>query len=143
MAEEFSARRQADTGPIFAAIHEWLYANIDRVPPTSSLGEAIKYALGQYERAIRYVGHYLLTPDNNALENSIRPFVIGRKNWLFYDTPDGAWAGATLYSIIESAKANGHEPSRYLRYLFDNLPCAKTDDDLERLLPYHLQHQQY
>jgi hypothetical protein len=64
MAEEFSARRQADTGPIFAAIHEWLYANIDRVPPTSSLGEAIKYALGQYERAIRYVGHYLLTPDN-------------------------------------------------------------------------------
>jgi transposase len=75
-------------------------------------------------------------------ENSIRPFVIGRKNWLFYDTPDGAWAGATLYSIIESAKATGHEPSRYLRYLFDNLPCAKIDD-LKRLLPYHLQPQQY
>jgi transposase len=142
-AEEFCARRQADTDPVFKTIHEWLYATIDRVPPRSSLGEAIKYALGQYERAIRYVGHPLLTPDNNALENSIRPFVIGRKNWLFYDTPDGAWAGATLYSIIESAKANGHEPSRYLRYLFDNLPCAKTDDDLERLLPYHLQPQQY
>jgi hypothetical protein len=62
---------------------------------------------------------------------------------MFYDTPDGAWAGATLYSIIETAKANGHEPSRYLRYLFYNIPYATTDEDLEHLLPYRLQPQQY
>ena len=67
MAEEFSARRKEGVDPIFKAIHEWLHTTIARVPPTSSLGEAIKYALGQYERAIRYVDHPLLTPDNNAV----------------------------------------------------------------------------
>ena len=67
-----------------------------------------------------------MTPDNNSAENAIRPFVVGRKNWLFAGTPKGALASAGLYSLIETAKANGLEPYRYLRYLFEELPFAET-----------------
>jgi transposase len=72
------------------------------------------------------------------VENAIRPFVIGRKAWLFADTPQGAWASASLYSLIETARANGHEPYRYLCHLFDTLPTATTDEDIAALLPYVL-----
>ncbi len=67
--------------------------------------------------------------------------MVGRKNWLFSDQPDGAWASAILYSIIETAKANGLEPYNYLLYLFDRLPFVLRDDDeeaLRELLPYNL-----
>ena len=135
--------RKKETESVFKEIREWLFANCGKIPPKSSLGEAIAYAMGQFDRAIRYVDHYLVTPDNNLVENAIRPFVIGRKNWLFYDTPQGAWAGATLYSILETAKANGHEPYKYLCYLVDKISLAKTDDELITLLPYVLDPNQY
>ncbi len=67
-----------------------------------------------------------LSPDNNFAENSIRPFVAGRKNWLFSGTPEGAGASALLYSLIETAKANGLEPYCYLRHIFEKLPLART-----------------
>ena len=79
-----------------------------------------------------------MTPDNNAAENAIRPFVVGRKNWLFAGSPKGAEASAGLYSLIETAKANGLEPYKYLRYLFEHLPFADSDDDYEKLLPSNL-----
>jgi hypothetical protein len=96
------------------------------------------YALGQYDRAVRYVEHVLLTPDNNLIENVIRPFVVGRNNWLFYDTPEGAWASSTLYSLVETARANGLEPYRYFCYLFDALPRVCDQNQLENLLPYRI-----
>jgi transposase len=71
-------------------------------------------------------------------ENTIRPFVIGRKNWLFSVTPEGAAASAALYSLIETAKANGLEPYWYFRYLLENLPDAMTEDDYKALLPQYL-----
>jgi len=137
-AGEFLARRKADTAPVFARLLSWLHQKRSQVPPRTPLGEAIAYALGQYDRAVRYVEHVLLTPDNNLIENAIRPFVVGRKNWLFCDTPDGAWASSTLYSIVETARANGHEPYRYLCYLFENLPRAASPDAIEALLPYRI-----
>ena len=70
-----------------------------------------------------------------AVENAIRPFVIGRKNWLFSGSPVGAHASATLYSLIETAKANGIEPYRYLRHIFEKLPFAKSREDFVRLTP--------
>ena len=79
-----------------------------------------------------------LRPDNNRAENAIRPFVLGRKNWLFAATPDGAHASAAIYSIIETAKANGLEPYWYLRYLFEHLPCAKTKQEYKKLLPQYV-----
>jgi len=141
--DEFVSMRCDCTKEVFEAILKWLMSTFERVPPKSPMGSAITYALGQYERAIRYVDHYLLTPDNNLVENAIRPFVIGRNNWKFYDTVSGAWAGATLYSIIETAKINGHEPYRYLCYLFEKLPYAITDQQLESLLPYNLDPKNY
>ena len=141
--DEFTTKRKDQTAEVFEKIRCWLHEQESVVPPQSSLGKAITYALGQYNRAIRYVEHPLLTPDNNPVENAIRRFVIGRKAWLFCDTPRGAWASATLYSIIETAKANGHEPYRYLCYLFDRLPLATTSAAIEALLPYVLKPTDY
>lgn len=72
-------------------------------------------------------------------ENAIRPFVVGRKAWLFSDTPAGANASARLYSIVETAKANGLEPYAYLRLIFEKLPQAVTLADVEALLPWNVQ----
>lgn len=135
---EFLVRRKKDTAPVFERIKAWLFDTAPRVPPESPIGKAISYAIGQLDRAVHYVDHVLLTPDNNPVENAIRPFVIGRKAWLFADTPQGAWASASLYSLIETARANGHEPYRYLCHLFDRLPLASTDEDISALLPYVL-----
>ena len=69
------------------------------------------------------------------MENAIRPFVVGRKNWLFSGSPRGAHASACIYSIIETAKANGLEPYWYLRYLFEKLPACKGDDEIRSIMP--------
>ena len=92
----------------------------------------------QWHRLVIYADTYHVTMDNNMAENTIRPFVIGRKNWLFSGTPAGAAASAAIYSLIETAKANGLEPYWYLRYLFENLPGAMTKDDYRALLPQYL-----
>ncbi len=81
-------------------------------------------------------GH--LSTDNNNAGNAIRPFVIGRKNWLFSGTPVGAEASALLYSLIETAKANRLEPYAYLRYIFEQLPTASSLDEYEALLPWNV-----
>ena len=94
------------------------------------------YALAQWPKLIRYLDHPALTPDTNAVENAIRPFVLGRKNWLFSGSPRGAAASARLFSIIETAKANGHEPYWYLRKLFEELPAARNEEDILRLTPF-------
>ena len=77
------------------------------------------------------------------VENAIRPFVVGRKNWLFSGSPRGAHASAGLYSLIETAKANGHEPFAYLVHLFDTLPRCKIQEEKEALLPYRLDPSSY
>jgi transposase len=137
--EAFLEARKEATKPVFEAILTWLQTQEIKYLPSGPLGSAIQYALGQYRRAIRYVDHWLLTPDNNPVENAIRPFVIGRKNWLFHDTPKGATASARLYSLIETAKANGHEPFRYLRYLFSTYPTYSDKiEAAQHLLPYRL-----
>ena len=80
-------------------------------------------------------GRLLLS--NNVAENAIRPFAVGRKNWLFADSPKGAAASAGVYSIIETAKANNLEPYRYLKLLLHNMPdWNRTVEDLEDLLPW-------
>ena len=110
----------------------------DQTPPQGLLGKAVGYALGQWDRLTRYVENGILRPDNNLAENAIRPFVVGRKNFLFADTPAGAYASAALCSIVETAKANGHEPYWYLRFLLANVVGATSTEDYERLLPQNL-----
>jgi transposase len=134
--EQITRERQSRAGPILEQFRAWLDKRSPQVPPGSTLGKAISYTLGQWERLVVYLRDGRLRPDNNLAENAIRPFVLGRKNWLFAATPDGAHASAALYSIIETAKANGLEPYWYLRYLFERLPKAKTTEEYKALLPH-------
>ncbi len=113
----------------------WLDQHLPLVLPRSALGKAMHYAHTQWDTLTVYTQDGRLRIDNNLTENAIRPFVIGRKNWLFCDTPAGADASANLYSLIETAKANGIEPYAYLKRLFTELPKATSLADIEAMLP--------
>jgi len=108
------------------------------VVPGSLLGQALHYLSAEWPKLVRFVEDGRFPIDNNACENAIRPFVVGRRNWLFADTVGGATASANLYSLIETAKANGLEPYRYLCALFDALPRATCLADYEALLPWRI-----
>jgi hypothetical protein len=116
----------------------WLNTALPAITPQSKLGEALAYLHKYWPRLIRYVEHGDLPIDNNPCENAIRPFVIGRKNWLFSDSQAGAHASALIYSLIETAKANGQEPSLWLTEVLSELPYAKTAEDYDRLLPWNI-----
>ena len=129
--------RQMQARPILGEFKEWLHMKSIKTPPKGLLGKAVLYTLKQWDRLVGYLEDGRLSPDNNFAENSIRPFVVGRKNWLFSGTPEGAEASALLYSLIETAKANGLEPYGYLRHIFEKLPLAKTLEEYEALLPWN------
>ncbi len=130
--------RQQKGRPLLDEFQLWLKQLSLQTPPKSLLGKAISYALHQWKRLVRYLDDGRLRPDNNLAENAIRPFVVGRKNWLFSGNPEGAKASAALYSLIETAKANSLEPYWYLRRLFERLPLAKTEEDFRALLPQYI-----
>ena len=133
--EQFAGKRRQRVLPILNDFKEWLEKKAVQVPPSTLLGKAVSYALGEWEKLTRYLDSPHLTPDTNSVENAIRPFVVGRKNWLFSGSPRGAHASATLYSLIETAKANGLEPYRYLRFLFTKLPLIQTHEEYRSLTP--------
>jgi transposase len=137
-AEQFVELRQCKAKPILDDFFKWLSKKSLQVVPKSLLGIAVNYTLKQWNRLLVYLEHGDTTPDNNFAENAIRPFVIGRKNWLFSGTPEGAQASACLYSLIETAKANNLEPYKYLRYLFEKLPFISSEIELASLLPMNL-----
>jgi transposase len=130
--------RQEYSRPILARIEGMLLAHLHSVVPGSLLGKALHYLSAQWPKLKRYVENGAWPIDNNLCENAIRPFVIGRRNWLFADTVAGANASANLYSLIETCKANRINPYGYLQSLFQKLPQAITADDFEALLPWHL-----
>lgn len=133
--EEIYRLRQEKSKPLLEEFKVWLNQVYDQTPPKGLLGKAIGYTLNQWHKLIRYIEDGRLRPDNNLAENAIRPFVVGRKNWLFSGNPRGAKASAVLYSMIETAKANNIEPYQYLRFIFDRIPLAKSAEDYKQLLP--------
>lgn len=130
--------RQEKSKPLLADFLKWLEKKSLTVVKKSLLGQAVAYTLGQWHSLITFLDNGVVGIDNNSAENAIRPFVIGRKNWLFAGTPEGAKASAALYSLIETAKASGLNVYRYLRYIFEKLPFANTEDDFKLLLPRKL-----
>lgn len=135
--KRFLARQQLSL-PILSELREWLNKTRPAVVPNSALGRALSYMHDYWGKLIRYIERGDLPIDNNRVENAIRPFVIGRKAWLFSDTPAGAHASAVIYSLLQTAKANGHEPYAWLRHVMRNLPAAKTLEEFEALLPWNL-----
>ena len=131
-------KRLERSKPVLEAFLSWLKSQEQRVLPKSGLGKAITYCLNQWDKLVVFLEDGRLEIDNNRSERSIKPVVIGRKNWLFSNTPQGARASAMIYSLVETAKANELNPYYYLRYLFEQLPNMDlTDiDALDRLLPW-------
>ena len=136
--EERYRIRQAQAKPILDEMRAWLDRSLEQVIPQSALGKALHYLHAQWPKLIRYIDDGRLHIDNNRVENAIRPFALGRKNWLFSNTVKGAMASANLYSLIETAKANGLEPYGYLRHVFTELPKATSLKDIEALLPMNI-----
>ncbi len=128
--------RQDKSTAILEQFHTWLEKAQQQVPPKTTLGKAINYTLEYWPELTRYTENGAWPIDNNAAENSIRPFVIGRKAWLFSNSQRGATGSANLYSLIETAKANGREPYRYLSWLFEKLPEA-NEGDIDSLMPWN------
>lgn len=132
-AEESWSERQSSAKPMLDDFYDWLTSQ--KVIESSPLGKAIKYTLGQWPKLIRYVEDGHLSIDNNRAERAIKSLVIGRKNWLFANNPNGADASALLYSIIETAKANGLILYDYMVKCMKEL--AKPEPDINSLLPWN------
>ena len=116
----------------------WMEKNLPLVTPKSALGTALAYMQRYWHGLSRYTERGDLPIDNNRVENAIRPFVVGRKSWLFADTAAGAHASAVVYSLVQTAKANGLEPYAWLRRVMRDLPKATTVEDVEALLPWNV-----
>lgn len=133
--EDRKTGRLQRSRPVLNALHAWLEQQADRVLPKSALGQAITYCRHQWPKLTVFLEDGRLELDNNRSERSIKPFVIGRKNWLFANTPNGATASAVIYSLVETAKENGLAPYAYLTYLFGRLPDLTTSH-LDTVLPW-------
>ncbi len=119
-------------------MHQYLIDNQPSIPPKSLLGQAVSYTLNQWPKILNYLKDPRLDISNNLSERAIKPFVIGRKGWLFANSVAGANAAATIFSIIETCKHHQVEPYGYLRYVLNVLPQCQTIEDYEKLLPYKI-----
>ncbi len=128
--------RQRKAKPIVDELYQWLLKHKDKIPPKMALGKAINYAINQFEKFRRYLDDGRLSIDNNRAERAIKPFVIGRKNWLFSHTSKGAHASAILYSLVETAKANDLVVHDYISTCLQHL--AEQPNNLESLLPWNI-----
>jgi hypothetical protein len=131
--QERYQRRLAEALPILKEFHDWLKATQPTLLPKSKIGQAVSYALNQWEAFVRYCDAGFLSIDNNLSERSVKPCAMGRKAWLFLGSENGGATAAILYSLTASAKANQAHPFFYVRDVFEHLPRIVHDP---RLLPH-------
>ena len=136
-SEKYTDRQELAL-PVLQDLKAWLETNHPKVPKDSLTFKAIQYTLNQWESLVAYCDYGFVHISNALAENAIRPFAVGRRNWLFADSARGARASATCYSLIETAKANGLEPSGYIQYVLDHIADADTLEKLEALLPWNM-----
>jgi len=141
-ADQIQSLRTEKAAPVLDEFKGWLDNRISKTPPKGLLGQALQYAQNHWPKLIRYLENGHIPIDNNRVENDIRPFAVGRRNWLFCGHPNGADASATLYSLITTARACGLDPYQYLRFLFEKLPYARSQKDFRALLPQNITAQQ-
>ena len=141
--EEKRKQRQNRTKPVLDALFLWAEEKQKVTPPKSALGKALHYLKEQRPYLVRYLEDGRLEVSNNRAERSIKPFVMGRKNWLFANTPAGAQASAVIYSLVETAKETGLDPYKYLLWVLREAPkLFETDREwAKKLTPEHcIQH---
>ena len=136
--DEFLKRRKGLLEPHLKDLRKWIDQTAAETLPSGPAGKALAYTVGQWDKLERFLEHPWLTPDNNRAENGIRPFVVGRKNWLFHGNDSGAEASCVVYTLIETAKLNGKEPWDYLNQVLERLPAVRLSGDWESLLPWNL-----
>lgn len=124
--------------PVLDDLHAYLTAMHPRVLPKSPLGQAVSYTLNQWPKLLTYLQDGRLENNNNRSERAIKPFAIGRKNWLFSSSVAGAEAGAIIFSLIETCKHHGIEAYDWFRYALQHIPLCKSDDEVEALLPFNI-----
>lgn len=136
--DEIYRIRQEKVVPLLDELRLWTLQSHPKVPPKSMSGKAFQYLKNEWTYLIRFTEDGRLQIDNNFVENKIRPFALGRKRWLFSQSVEGVKASANLYSLVETAKANGLDPYWYLRHVFEWLPMAECLADFEMLLPWNV-----
>ena len=136
--EELVSKRKELIKPVFDEFHEWLLEMEPKVPPTLKFGRAINYALSSWQHLLNYLDCPDLFVDNSIAERSIKPFVIGRKNWLFSGSEKGAESSCFLFTLIENAKYYHLDPYEYLRCVFDQSVNCQTKKDFEKLFPWNI-----
>lgn len=136
MPEARHQQRQEKALPLLKEFKTWVDKSLLTVAPKTALGTALAYTVNQWHKVIRYTEDGRLSIDNNRAERAIKPFVIGRKNWLFSNTEKGAGASAVIYSIIETAKANGVNTDAYLKMLLEELPKRQQGQAIDDLVPW-------
>jgi transposase len=134
-ADERLRTRQAKAKPAADALHAWLTAQRQKVPPGSATAKAIDYSLGRWTALVRYIGDGHLPADNNWVENQIRPIALGRNNWLFAGSLRAGKRAAAIMSLVHSARLNGREPHAYLKDVMQRLPTQPASR-IEELLPH-------
>jgi hypothetical protein len=127
--------RNEKAPPILDEFKNWLLHHVTKVPKQHQLGKGIYYALNNWEALINYLKDGRLEIDNNKIENLIRPLAIGRKNYLFMGSPEGAKAGAIFYSLIATCTANSVEPYKYFCRMLHQIRFCKSEGDYRKLLP--------
>jgi transposase len=131
--------RQEKAIPLLEAFKQWLDHHLLKTPEQSKIGKAIRYCLTNWIELTNYLKDGRIEIDNNLIENAIRPFALGRKNWLFAGSPSGAKAGAIFYSLIETCKANNIEPYKYFCAVLHRIRLCLSDEDYRKLLPQFIE----
>ena len=139
--EQYLFERREKILPLFNDFHEWLLEKSEKeqILGSSKTADAIKYCLNRWDNLVKFLNYSFVTPDTNAAERAIKPFVMARKNFLFSGSGKGAESSCFLFSLIETAKFNGKAPEDYLRCLFEKPPYAETEEDWKKLLPWNIE----
>jgi transposase len=131
--------RQERSIPVLSTFKKWLDHHLTKTSEQGAIGKAIRYCLTHWYELNNYLEDGRVEIDNNLIENAIRPFALGRKNWLFQGSPSGAKAGAIFFSLIETCKANNVEPYQYLCAMLNRIRLCVTEDDYRKLLPQFIE----
>lgn len=139
--DDFLRLRKEKVKPLFEKFYGWLSEKqqASAILNSSKTSEAINYCLKHWEKLTNYLDYSFLTPDTNAAERAVKPFVMARKNFLFSGSGIGAKSTCFIFTLIETAKANNINPQDYLRCLFEKAPYAQTEQDWQKLLPWNIE----